>query len=84
MMKSKFTWAKEGNANTKLFHNLMNRRKARNAITKLERTNGELLCGQEDIVDEVIISSHSYTHPQILGSKELIVSIGSQLQSKSP
>ena len=37
MMKSKFTWAKEGDANSKLFHNLMNGRRATNSITKLER-----------------------------------------------
>ena len=36
-MKSKFTWAKEGDANTNLFHRLMNARKAKNVITRLER-----------------------------------------------
>ena len=47
MMKSKFIWAKEGDANTKLFHSLMNGRRAMNAILKLERTNGELITGEE-------------------------------------
>ena len=32
-MKSKFKWAKEEDANIKLFHNLMNGRRAKNAIT---------------------------------------------------
>ena len=32
-MKSKFTWAREGDANTKLFHSLLNARKAKNVIT---------------------------------------------------
>ena len=70
MMKSKFTWAKEGDANTKLFHNLMNERRARNAITKLERTNGELICGQEDIAEEGISffsQLFSSSHPRFRG-----------------
>ena len=54
MMKSKFTWAKEGDANSKLFHILMNGRRATNTITKLERTNGELISGEEDIKGEII------------------------------
>ena len=44
MMKSKFKWAREGDANIKLFHNLKNERRATNAIVKLERTNEELIC----------------------------------------
>ena len=53
MMKSKFTWAK-GNADSKLFHNLMNRIRAMNTITKLERANRELISGEEDITGEII------------------------------
>ena len=49
-MKSKFTWAKEGDANTKLFHCLMNARKAKNVITKLELKDGSFVDKEEDIV----------------------------------
>ena len=37
MIKSKFKWDKEGDANMKLFHHLMNGRRATNAIVKLEK-----------------------------------------------
>ena len=70
MMKSKFTWAKEGDANSKLFHNLMNGRRARNAITKLERANGELLTENEEIAQEIISffsRLYSSSHPQFRG-----------------
>ena len=69
-MKSKFTWAKEGNANSKLFHNLMNGRRATNTITKLERTNGELISGEEVINGEIISffsSLYSSSHPPFRG-----------------
>ena len=33
--KSKFRWAKEGDANSKVFHKLMNARKSRNFISRL-------------------------------------------------
>lgn len=35
-LKCKTTWAREGDANTKLFHRLLNARKSRNTISKLE------------------------------------------------
>ena len=54
MMNSKFIWAKEGDANTKRFHSLMNRRRARNTIIKLERTNEELITNEEEITEEII------------------------------
>ena len=49
-MKSKFTWAEEGDANTKLFHRLMNARKAKNVITRLETQNGFVVDKDSDIV----------------------------------
>ena len=52
-MKSKFIWAKEGDANSKLFHSLMNARKAKNSITKLESEDGRLVESEEDIVQEI-------------------------------
>ena len=52
-MKTKFTWAKEGDANTKLFHSLMNARKAKNVIAKLELEDGRFIDTEEDVVREV-------------------------------
>ncbi|PON53283.1 hypothetical protein TorRG33x02_305890 [Trema orientale] len=52
-MKSKFTWAKEGDANTKLFHSLMNARKSKNSITRLEMDDGSFVDREEDIVKVV-------------------------------
>ena len=52
-MKSKFTWAKEGDANTKLFHKLMNARKAKNVIKKLEVGDGIVVDKETYIVREI-------------------------------
>ena len=52
-MKSKFIWAKEGDANTKLFHSLINARKSKNVITKLELDDGSLVDAEADIVREI-------------------------------
>ena len=52
-MKSKFTWAREGDANTKLFHSLLNARKAKNVITKLELDDGSIVDSEDDIVREI-------------------------------
>ena len=52
-MKSKFSWAKEGAANTKLFHSLMNARKSKNVITKLELDDESLADAKDDIVREI-------------------------------
>lgn len=46
-MKSKFTWAKGGDANTKLFHRFVNSRKARNSISRLETIDGRSIEGEE-------------------------------------
>ena len=70
MMKSKFTWAREGDANTKLFHNLMNGRRATNSIMKLERSNGDLITGEDDINQEIISffsGLYSSSHSQFRG-----------------
>ena len=70
MLKFKFTWVKEGDANSKLSHNSMNERRARNAIVKLERANGELIMEDEEIAEEIIsFFSHLYSssHPQFIG-----------------
>ena len=52
-LKSKFTWSREGHANSKLFHSLLNARKAKNAITKLELDDGSIVDSEEDIVQEI-------------------------------
>ena len=39
-MKSNLHGAKEGDANTKLFHKLMNARKAENFISRIEEKGG--------------------------------------------
>ena len=52
-MKSKVIWAKEGDANTKLFHRLMNARRAKNAITRLEVEDGIVVDTEADIVREI-------------------------------
>ena len=53
-MKTKFTRAKEGDANTKLFHSLMNARKAKNVITKIELEDVRFVDQEDDIVHEII------------------------------
>ena len=49
-MKSKLTQAKERDANTKLFHRLLNARKAKNVITRLEAEDGNVVDKEVDIV----------------------------------
>ena len=69
-MKTKFKWAKERNANIKLFHHLMNGRRATNAIVKLKKTNGELIYREEDIAAEIntfFSRLYSSSHPQFRG-----------------
>ena len=41
-MKNKFTWAKEGDANTKLFHLLQSARKMKNSMTKIKKETEKL------------------------------------------
>ena len=52
-MKSKFIWAKEGDASTKLFHSVMNARKSKNVITRLELNDGSLIDTEDAIVHEI-------------------------------
>ena len=53
-MKSRSMWAKEGDANTKLFHSMLNARKAKNFISKIELDNGNMVCHEENIVEEIV------------------------------
>ena len=50
--KLKVQWAKEGDANSKLFHSLLNARKSKNFISKIEWDNGEMLTTEE--VTEIV------------------------------
>ena len=52
-MKLKVSWAKEEDAKTKLFHRLMNARKAKNVITRLELEDGIMVNKEFDIVREI-------------------------------
>ena len=52
--KLKIQWAKLGDANSSLFHRLLNARKSKNFISKIELDSGEILTTEEDIVREII------------------------------
>ena len=52
--KLKIQWAKQGDANSSLFHRLLNTRKSKNFISKIELDNGEFVAREEDIVREII------------------------------
>lgn len=51
--KAKFQWAKEGDTNTKLFHRLINARKAKNTMSKIEKEDGSLVESEEEMVEVV-------------------------------
>uniref|UniRef100_A0A803QQM3 Reverse transcriptase domain-containing protein n=1 Tax=Cannabis sativa TaxID=3483 RepID=A0A803QQM3_CANSA len=53
-LKSKCKWAREGDANSRLFHNLLNARKAKNTISRIERDNGDIIDNEKEIVEELI------------------------------
>uniref|UniRef100_A0A803PZS1 Reverse transcriptase domain-containing protein n=1 Tax=Cannabis sativa TaxID=3483 RepID=A0A803PZS1_CANSA len=53
-LKSKCKWAKEGDANSRFFHNLLNARKARNVISRIEREDGSIIDKEDEIVEELI------------------------------
>ena len=51
--KSKISWAKFGDGNTSMFHNLLSARKAKNALWKLERNDGSITIVEAEIVEEI-------------------------------
>ena len=68
--KLKIQWAKEKDANSRLFHNLLDTRKSKNFISKIELDNGEVLTTEEDAVREVVLffeSLFSYEAPIFRG-----------------
>eukprot|EP00253_Pinus_taeda_P024216 PITA_24216 len=51
-LKGRALWLKEGDRNSKLFHNFANARRRRNSIWKIEDGNGGFLYSQEEISNE--------------------------------
>ena len=70
-LKTKVIWAKQGDANTKLFHCLMNARKAKNVITKLELEDGSFVDKEEDIVREITGFFQSLYKSEVLSFRGL-------------
>lgn len=57
--KSRVKWILEGDANTKFFHSsLSHRRRAGNAISRLEKENGVVLM-DESLIEEELLSFFS-------------------------
>ena len=52
--KMKIQWVKDVDVNSRLFHRLLDARKSKNFISKLELDNGEVLLREEDIVKEIL------------------------------
>ena len=74
--KSKILWVKEGDANMKLFHKMMNCTKSINTITKLESDDGSLVDDEELIVKNIV----SYFEKLYL--KDSLVPSPSRLESE--
>jgi len=53
-LKSRITWMKEGDKNTKLFHRFASKRRADNSIWQIKNEEGILLYSQEDIANEAV------------------------------
>eukprot|EP00253_Pinus_taeda_P027392 PITA_27392 len=51
-LKSRALWLKEGDRNTKFFHNFANARRRKNSIWKIKDGKGGFLYSQNDIADE--------------------------------
>lgn len=52
--KMRLRWVKEGDANSKLFHNVVNNRRNKSSISRLEKENGEVVQNIEDVLKELI------------------------------
>ncbi|XP_062096225.1 uncharacterized protein LOC133802004 [Humulus lupulus] len=62
--KVKCQWAKEGDANSKLFHGILSARKARNFISRLEEEDGTVLENEVDI-EKAIVGFYSSLYSAI-------------------
>ena len=52
--KLKIQWTKEGDANSRLFHRLLNVRKSKNFISKIELDSWEVLTREEDVAKKIV------------------------------
>ena len=50
-LKARVQWAKDGDANSRFFHGLLNAKKSRNFVTRIEKENGEIVDSKEEIVN---------------------------------
>ena len=72
--KLKIQWAKEGGANSNLFHRLLNTCKSKNLMSKIELENGEVMTREEDIITEIVNffkALYSQNIPQFRGFERL-------------
>ena len=53
-LKARVQCAKEGDANSKFFHGLLNARQSKNSVTRIEKDNGEIVDSKEEIVNEIV------------------------------
>lgn len=53
-LKSRATWIKQGDINTKFFHKFENARREKNTIWKIRNGNGQLIYSQNDITNEAV------------------------------
>ena len=60
--KLKIQWAKERDTYSKLFHILLNARKSKNFISKIELDNGKALTREEDVVSIVRFFERLYSY----------------------
>ncbi|XP_024009777.1 uncharacterized protein LOC112085044 [Eutrema salsugineum] len=61
--KSRITWLKNGDSNTKFFHRVAQGRRSKNSINKLLNANGNTLTDMKDIKEEAEIRSDLHSIP---------------------
>eukprot|EP00253_Pinus_taeda_P022096 PITA_22096 len=86
-LKSRALWLKEGDRNTKFFHNFANARRRKNSIWKIEDGNGGFLYSQNDIAELVpeIFDEPAYENfIKPVSEEELLAAIKSFKKDKGP
>ena len=73
-LKSRNQWLNEGDRNSKFFHAVTKNRVARNRLTSILRTNGEVIRGNVEIAKEAVgyfgdLFSSTYSDPSIVLNK---------------